>query len=167
MWSGFKQVIVIFIACLKSLHIVQKWQSEIRIFIGEGYIPIVIGDGYRYFKILRPYYLKFKESIMSIRKIFILFAALGLIVSASAATNRSATKQIKNLVQSQSVSAKININTADASALEAINGIGPKKAESIVTYRKQKGRFASLEDLTKVKGVGAKRLEKIQQYLTV
>ncbi len=101
---------------------------------------------------------------MFIRKFLILFASLFLIVSASAATNRSTSKQVKNLVQSQSVSAKVNINTADESALEAVNGIGPKKAEAIVAYRKENGRFASIEGLTKVKGIGEKRVEKIGQY---
>lgn len=104
---------------------------------------------------------------MTFRKILILFASLFLVVSASAATKTSGTSRVKNLVQSQSVSAKVNINTADATALEAVNGIGPKKAEAIIAYRQQNGRFASIEDLTKVKGIGEKRLEKISQYLAV
>ncbi len=104
---------------------------------------------------------------MTFRKIAILFAGLFLVVSASAATKTTNSSHIKNLVQSQTVSAKVNINTADASALEAVNGIGPKKAEAIVAYRKDNGRFASIEDLTKVKGIGEKRLEKIQQSLAV
>ena len=37
-WNDFKQVIAVSIARLKSFHFVQKWQSEIRISIGGGYI---------------------------------------------------------------------------------------------------------------------------------
>ncbi len=104
---------------------------------------------------------------MTFRKIAILFASLFLIVSASAATKTAGSSKVKNLVSSQTVSAKVNINTSDASALEAVNGIGPKKAEAIVAYRQENGKFASIEDLTKVKGIGEKRLEKISQYLMV
>ena len=115
-----------------------------------------------------PFYLIIKGVYyMAIRKFVILFVSLFIVVSASAATNKSPSKQVKNLVQARSISAKVNINTADISALQAINGIGPKKAEAIVAYRKQNGRFASIEDLTKVKGIGEKRLKKIKQYLMV
>lgn len=104
---------------------------------------------------------------MTFRKILILFASLFLVVSASATTKRLTTGQNENVVQSQNVSAKVNINTADATALEAIHGIGPKKAEAIIAYRQQNGRFASIEDIAKVKGIGQKRFAKISQYLTV
>lgn len=104
---------------------------------------------------------------MTFRKILILFASLFLVVSASATTKRLTTGQNENVVQSQNVSAKVNINTADATALETVNGIGPKKAEAIIAYRQQNGRFASIEDIAKVKGIGQKRFAKISQYLTV
>ena len=57
--------------------------------------------------------------------------------------------------------APVNINTAGVQALaENINGVGPKKAEAIVAYRKANGPFKSVEELTKVKGIGAKLIEK-------
>ena len=62
---------------------------------------------------------------------------------------------------------KININTASASDLEAIRGIGPKTAEKIVEYRQEHGRFKRVEDIMKVNGIKEKGLEKIKIYLTV
>ncbi len=57
--------------------------------------------------------------------------------------------------------APVNINTADAAALaENISGIGPKKAQAIVTYRKKNGPFKNAQELTNVKGIGKKTVEK-------
>ncbi len=60
----------------------------------------------------------------------------------------------------------IDINTADASALTSFNGVGPATAKKIVAYREANGPFASCDDLTKVKGIGAKTLEKIKPMCT-
>jgi len=60
-----------------------------------------------------------------------------------------------------SQAAPVNINTADAATLaENISGIGPKKAQAIVTYRKTNGPFKTAQDLTNVKGIGQKTVEK-------
>jgi competence protein ComEA len=57
--------------------------------------------------------------------------------------------------------APVNINTAGVHALaENINGVGAKKAEAIVAYRKANGPFKSVEELTNVKGIGSKLIEK-------
>lgn len=62
----------------------------------------------------------------------------------------------------------ININTADVQALSKnIKGIGLKKAQSIIAYRKEHGHFNSIEELTKVKGIGAKTVEKNKASLFV
>ncbi|NCC62896.1 ComEA family DNA-binding protein [Desulfobulbus propionicus] len=63
--------------------------------------------------------------------------------------------------------AKVNINTATAAELAALNGIGPAKAEAIVAYRTTNGNFTTVEDLTKVKGIGEKIIEKIKPEVTV
>jgi len=61
----------------------------------------------------------------------------------------------------------ININTADAAALQQINGIGPAKASAIIEYRKTKGPFASVDDLVKVPGIGEKSLLQLKPQVTV
>jgi len=62
---------------------------------------------------------------------------------------------------------KININAATSEELQTIPGIGVVTAEKIVTYRKENGKFQSIEDLLNVSGIGEKSLEKIIDYICV
>lgn len=61
---------------------------------------------------------------------------------------------------------KTDINRADLSDLQTLPGIGPKTAENILSYRKEKGCFRSVEELLKVKGIGPKKLEAIKDCVT-
>lgn len=61
---------------------------------------------------------------------------------------------------------KININTASASELAQISGIGPKTAQSIIDYR-QARKFTAVEDLIQIKGIGDKTLAKLRDQVTV
>jgi competence protein ComEA len=61
----------------------------------------------------------------------------------------------------------VNINTADAVALQQINGIGPSKANAIIEYRKENGPFATVDDLVKVPGIGEKSLAQLKPQITV
>ena len=61
----------------------------------------------------------------------------------------------------------IDINTATAGQLEGLKGIGPKKAAEIVKYREANGPFKSVEDLSKVSGVGAKTVAANKDMLMV
>jgi competence protein ComEA len=63
--------------------------------------------------------------------------------------------------------ATININTATKDELVALPGIGPAKAQAILDYRKSHGPFKSVEELKDVKGIGAKRFEKLKSELAV
>ncbi len=65
-----------------------------------------------------------------------------------------------------SAMAAVNLNTADQSALESINGIGPAKAQAIIEYRNHE-KFETVDDLMKVKGFGEKSMEKIRNEITV
>lgn len=61
----------------------------------------------------------------------------------------------------------ININTASKEELESLNGIGPVLAQRIIEYREDKGGFKTIEDITKVRGIGAAVYNKIWQYISV
>ena len=61
----------------------------------------------------------------------------------------------------------ININTADVTTLAELTGVGESKAEAIVAYREANGPFAAPQDLAKVKGIGARTIEKNAERLSV
>lgn len=68
----------------------------------------------------------------------------------------------------RSTGEKVNINTATAGELsEKLSGIGDNLAERIVAYRQKNGLFRSVEALKNVPGIGDKKYEEIQPYLTV
>lgn len=63
---------------------------------------------------------------------------------------------------------KVNINTADAATIDRVLlNIGKSKAEAIVAYRKSNGAFRSAEQLTLVKGIGLKTVEKNRDRIVV
>lgn len=61
----------------------------------------------------------------------------------------------------------ININTATAEELDALPGIGPPKAQAIIDYRNENGRFNSIEDVQKVKGIKEGEFSKIKDMIRV
>jgi competence protein ComEA len=63
--------------------------------------------------------------------------------------------------------AVININTASQEQLETLPGIGPTKAKAIIDYRQKYGKFKAKKDIIKVKGIGEKTYEKIQNLIEV
>jgi len=67
----------------------------------------------------------------------------------------------------QFANAALNLNTATKDELVALSGIGPAKAQSIIDYRTQHGGFKSVDELKDVKGIGARRFEKLKPELTV
>ncbi len=65
------------------------------------------------------------------------------------------------LLAFNAIAKPVNINTANAKTIAAsLQGIGQKKAEAIVKYRKTHGKFKTIKDLVKVKGIGLKTLQK-------
>lgn len=61
----------------------------------------------------------------------------------------------------------VNLNTASSEELQQVPGIGPVTAEKILQMRKSYGAFKSVDDLSAIRGIGPKRLEKMRKYLTV
>ncbi|MBX3195086.1 MAG: ComEA family DNA-binding protein [Microbacteriaceae bacterium] len=62
---------------------------------------------------------------------------------------------------------RVNLNTADAAALETLPRIGPAMAQRILDWRERNGRFASVEDLLDVAGIGAATLDQLRDLVTV
>jgi comEA protein len=88
---------------------------------------------------------------------FLLFILLpGLIFSASVAAGKK-----------KPPAQPVNINTANSEQLQQVPGIGPATADKILQMRKSYGPFKSVDDLLAIRGLGAKRLEKMRKYLTV
>ena len=61
----------------------------------------------------------------------------------------------------------VNLNTATSEQLQQVPGIGPATAGKILQMRKAYGPFKSVDDLLAIRGLGAKRLDKMRKYLTI
>lgn len=61
----------------------------------------------------------------------------------------------------------VNINTANATQLTQLPGVGPAIAQKIIDYRTANGPFTSVDDLTKVPGIGAAKLAQIKSHARV
>jgi len=61
----------------------------------------------------------------------------------------------------------IDINSADATQLESLPGIGPAKSKAIIDYRTQNGPFQNAADLEKVPGIGPKTMEQLAPLIMV
>ena len=70
-------------------------------------------------------------------------------------------------VNEAEVSQKVNLNLAEAWLLQALPGIGETKAQAIIDYRQQKGKFRHIREITNVEGIGATTYEKIKHLITV
>lgn len=106
---------------------------------------------------------------MKIIKSFIVAISLSLAVTAFAAAERvdHAQREKQELKQSETQhrnetsTAKINLNKADASKIAGVvKGIGQKRAEAIVAYRDKNGPFKGFDDLTHVRGIGDRFIQK-------
>lgn len=101
---------------------------------------------------------------MTILKTVVISLTTFLLISLAAPVNA-----VESVIQSKATSTveadasgKIDLNTADEIALTQLPGIGKSKAQAIIAYRKANGKFASLDQLKEVKGIGQGILNKIQ-----
>lgn len=67
----------------------------------------------------------------------------------------------------EGAASRVNLNTADAAALESLPGIGPALAQRIIDYRTANGPFQTTEEIQDVRGIGAGIYEKIKDSITV
>ena len=74
---------------------------------------------------------------------------------------------VASATNSPSASGVVNINRASVTELDALPGVGPSTAQSIVDYRSANGPFGSPEDLLNVKGIGPAKFEAMRKLVGV
>jgi competence protein ComEA len=102
-----------------------------------------------------------------IRMVLLFTALVGLLAvqpSVASAQSKPAPRAAAAKPASGTV---VNINTASASDLEGLPGIGAKTAARIVEYRQKNGPFKKVEELMNVRGVGEKNFLKLKPQITV
>lgn len=101
------------------------------------------------------------------KTVVLLFFTMGMLLSsvssiASTQDGKSSKVHQENSIQKQeSHPAAIDLNTATVDELMSLKGIGKKRAEAILADREQKGRFKSVEDLSRVKGMSQKLVSRM------
>jgi len=97
------------------------------------------------------------------KKVFVsmvvLIAVMFSFSSFAAETKKQAVGVSRDVLEGQ-----LNINTATEVELQMLPGVGKKKAEAIVAYRKSHGNFKSVDELDKVKGIGKSKLKAMRPY---
>ena len=84
-----------------------------------------------------------------------------------ASPDLAGTRQPSMRKPAPSEGSRININTATSQELQTLRGIGPALAGRIIEHRQISGGFSTVDDLTNVRGIGEKTLEKIRASITV
>ena len=88
-------------------------------------------------------------------------------VSESSGQITVVTDSANDLIAKANEKIMVNINTANEVELQRIPGIGEIIASRIVAYRKQNGKYKTIEDIQNVSGVGTSKFQKIKQYICV
>jgi len=82
-------------------------------------------------------------------------------------TKSSGIETKENTKINHEQSTKININTATQTELETLPGIGPSTALKIISYRKEKGKFKTIEEIKEVSGIGDSKFNSIKDLINV
>ena len=72
-----------------------------------------------------------------------------------------------NVADAKDTNTKVNINTASKEELLSLKGIGDSRAQDIINYRTENGKFAAIEDIMKVPGIKQGAFNKIKDNIRV
>ena len=81
--------------------------------------------------------------------------------------NQNEETIIKDTSENKENNDLININNATQTELETLPGIGPSLALNIINYRKENGKFSSIDEIKNVKGIGDSKYENIKRYICI
>lgn len=81
--------------------------------------------------------------------------------------NKDIIKDNNNSINTKKENNQVNINTATQTELETLPGIGPSLALRIIEYRKENGKFNSIEDIKNVTGIGDKKYEDLKNLIKI
>jgi len=101
------------------------------------------------------------------RTLFSIVTLAGLLVSPSFTAAAAQSPRPARSTAKPPVTTVININTASATELQALPGIGAKTAARIVEHRTKNGPFKKIEELMNVRGVGEKNFLKLKAQISV
>ncbi len=83
------------------------------------------------------------------------------------ATDAQSAAIVDYLVQYFGPGSKVNINTAPFEELKAVLGLSVEETKAVVSYREAHGDFKSWQDLQKVPGIDAKKIENKKELIVV
>jgi competence protein ComEA len=106
------------------------------------------------------------KTFANLQSMLLPFGTTGAGVVAAQKTS-SASSQTSSPSAKATDTTIVNLNTAGLAELMTLSGIGEKKALAILDYRKQIGKFTSIEQFTEVKGIGTKTLDKNRSRLKI
>ncbi len=114
---------------------------------------------------------------MNMRSLIVILVSV-MVTAISAHQGISAERELERVMDStvaagtgaaveEAAAELVDINSADASMLVMLPGIGPKTAGKITAYREANGPFKTVDDLLNISGIGPKKLEKIRMLVTI
>lgn len=90
-----------------------------------------------------------------------------LITKESGVSVNEQSKVVEEENTKNNANGKININKATQTQLETLPGIGPSTSSKILSYRKEVGKFKSIDEIKEVSGIGEAKFNKIKDLIEI